>query len=197
MPGFNDKRLADLLLLVEKKFGELEPIKPVVKNQYFRQLVLSVVSQQLSTKVARVIAGRLEDLVGGAFLPDDVLQTPDDRLREVGLSWSKVSYVKNIADFFASRKVNADLLEEMTDEEIIDLLVQIKGVGRWTAEMFLIFTLARPDVFSVGDYGLRKAVVKHGFLPESAKPTDFLELSANWSPQRSLASRVLWKSLEL
>ncbi len=193
---FQDPTLASLYTVVTAQFGELPVIIPAASDQYFGKLCESIVSQQLSTKVADVIEARVKLAIGGEWHPEKVLVSETEVLRAAGLSNAKASYIKNIAQVWVDGSVVAEHLTTMTDEEIITELVKIKGVGRWTAEMFLIFTLGRSDVFSVGDYALRKATAQLYNLDIKAKPAEFLSISQNWSPNRSLASRILWKSLE-
>jgi DNA-3-methyladenine glycosylase II len=182
---------------VEKQLGSLPVIQSSQPEQYFASLAESIVSQQLSTKVADVIFGRVKQLAGKNFSPKKLLKISVENLRRAGLSYSKASYMQNIARAWEEGLVNPRTLQSLEDEAVIEQLVQIKGIGRWTAEMFLIFTLGRPNVFSVGDYGLRKAISIAYKLPIESKPAIFLELSKRWSPHKSLASRILWKSLEL
>lgn len=194
---FSDSQLDTLYAEVIVHFGELQTLPPTPEDQYFGKLAGSIVSQQLSTKVADVIEARVLQVVGGKWETDKVLATPPEQLRAAGLSNAKVSYIRNIAEAWSDGTVQPELLGRMEDEAVIEKLVTIKGVGRWTAEMFLIFTLARPDVFSVGDYGLRKAMSVLYGMDVKAKPAEFLAITQTWQPHRSLASRILWKSLEL
>lgn len=194
---FNDPTLQKLHTRVKQELGPLTPRPPAPPEQYFEALVESIVSQQLSIKVADVIFARVKETVGGGFSPQEVLRSDVERLRGAGLSYSKASYIQNIARAWEEGLVEPALLAELEDEAVIEALVQIKGVGRWTAEMFLMFTLGRQDVFSVGDYGLRKAISIAYNLPIDSKPKIFLELAEKWSPNKTLASRILWKSLEL
>lgn len=193
---FNDKNLQATYNQVKEAFGEIEPITAADQSLYFERLVESVVSQQLSVKVADIIFARLQKSVG-AIQPGTILQAGDDELRALGLSRSKSQYIKNIAAAFANDSIVPENLNQMSEEEVITKLTMIKGVGRWTAEMFLIFTLAKPDVFSATDYGLKKAITKIYPIEMTAHPSVFNELALTWAPQRSLASRILWKSLEL
>lgn len=125
-----------------------------------RSLVFSIISQQLSTTVARVIQGRFLELYGGRFpSARTIRQTPFERLKSIGLSRSKTLYIHNVAEFMDSRRITLKKLDRLTDEEVIELLTQIKGVGRWTVEMLLIFGLKREDVFAVDDLGMQKAMI--------------------------------------
>lgn len=197
MNHFSDPTLQDLLEKVEQKFGALPAITPAEPDGYFTHLSESIISQQLSTKVADVIAERARNLLGGSWSPELVLQQEHDTMRAVGLSNSKVKYLKNLAAFWTSSDFHPAQLSDLPDEEVIARLTTISGIGRWTVEMFLIFSLGRPDVFSPGDGGLRRAALLAYNLSDSTKPQELSELAQSWAPQRSLASRVLWKSLEL
>src|SRR4051812_47782541 len=136
------------------------PLHLTQTDDYFFTLVDAITSQQLSSKAAATIVGRIRALVPDKerIEANDMLAVPDQALRDAGLSWSKVSYVKDLAARVDSGEVHLGRISEMEDEEIIKELVAVKGIGRWTAEMFLIFSLARPDVFAVDDYGLRAAL---------------------------------------
>jgi DNA-3-methyladenine glycosylase II len=195
--NFSDPKLHKIHKKVVAAFGELSPIVSPPSDQFFGKLASSIVSQQLSTKVADVIEARVLTTIGGVWQPEHVLATASEQLRAAGLSNAKVSYIQNIARAFADKSVQVDQLATLEDEHVIEQLIKIKGVGRWTAEMFLIFTLGRPDIYSVGDYGLKKAVCQLYNLEMTIKPAQLVAISTHWQPQRSLASRILWKSLEL
>ena len=194
---FKDPIISALHQRVVKKLAPLEEFKPTDPSEYFEQLTESVVSQQLSIKVADTIFTRVKDLVGEEFTPQRLLLIDTEKLRKAGLSYSKASYIQNIAYAWKEKSVDPHQLAQMENEEVIEQLVKIKGIGRWTAEMFLMFTLARPDVFSAGDYGLRRAISMAYGVPIESKPAVFIEISDQWSPYRTLASRILWRSLEL
>lgn len=194
---FSDPVLCSLHKKIVSTFGEIPPITAAEPQNYFKQLCASIISQQLSTKVADVIKARVTKAIQGLWEPKHLLSTEHEKLREAGLSNNKVKYIKNIAEAWATNQIIPDELALETDEAVIMQLSSIKGVGRWTAEMFLIFTLGRQDVFSAGDYGLRKAISKHYNFDITEKPATFIALAGNWQPHRSLASRILWKSLEL
>lgn len=194
---FEDPILQRIHTEVTEKFGSLAPITIGKPETYFGSLAESIIGQQLSNKVADVITERVKTAVGGQWQPKIVFEMPIEQLLQAGLSSAKANYLKNIAEAWLNGTITPHVLTEMEDEEVIERLITIKGVGRWTAEMFLIFTLGRPDVFSVGDYGLRKAISRYYDIPMTAKPTAFLEITHSWQPHRSTASRILWKSLEL
>jgi DNA-3-methyladenine glycosylase II len=168
------------------------------RRNYFMSLVSSVISQQLSTKAARTIRGRFLGLFPGKSLPkpETVLAMSDAKMRAAGLSYSKIKYIKEIAKAFRDKQVLPHKFHRQTDEEIIEQLVQIKGIGRWTAEMFLMFSLGRPDVFSIGDLGLRNAIQKIYGLKHPPTPKQMEKIAKKWSPHRTVASRYLWISLE-
>ena len=154
-------------------------------------------SQQLSTKVADVIRKRFLALYNGKEpTPQQVLDTPLTTLRSIGLSNAKASYVHNVAQFFAENDITDKKLKRMSNEEIIELLTQIKGVGQWTVEMLLMFTLGREDVFAIDDWGLRQSMIKLYKLDTSDKKLlreKLIKISLKWSPYRTYACIYLWQ----
>ena len=160
-------------------------------------IISSITSQQLSTKVAAVIYARFLNLFSKKIpSPQDVLDIPFDTLRGIGLSNSKTNYVRNVCQFFIENKVTDSMLHKMEDEELIEFLVQIKGIGRWTAEMLLMFTLGRPDVFAVDDLGIQQAMTKLYKLDATDKKEmkrKMLQISEKWKPYRTYACRYLWQ----
>lgn len=158
----------------------------------------SIISQQLSVKVADVIFKRFIALfASGEPTPDDILAVPLPVLRSIGLSNAKAGYVHNVARFAAEHGMDAAKLETMTDEEVINYLVPIKGVGRWTVEMLLMFALGREDIFAVDDLGIQNAMIRLYKLDDSDKKTlktAMLKRAKKWSPYRSYACLHLWKS---
>ena len=176
------------------QFGLLE--LRVHQEDLFAEIVDSIISQQLSGKVAAVIYTRLENLLPKKKISaTGVLKVKDDTLRAVGMSWAKVKYIKDLAEKSLDGTLQLSKLHAMSDEDVMSHLVQVKGVGRWTAEMILIFSLNRPDVFSMGDLGLRTAVSKlYRVDRDNLKKIE--KISFQWKPFRSYASRYLWKSLD-
>ncbi|HEV7615080.1 MAG TPA: DNA-3-methyladenine glycosylase [Solirubrobacterales bacterium] len=159
-------------------------------------LLRAIVGQQLSTKAARTIYLRVLGLFGGATpSPEQLLEASEADLRGAGLSGRKVEYVRDLAAHVLSGELELDRLEQLSDEEVIEELVAVRGLGRWTAEMFLIFHLERPDVLSGGDLGIRKAVQVEYGLEEMPTPEQVTEIGQAWSPYRSLAGLYLWESL--
>lgn len=159
-------------------------------------LLRAIVGQQLSTKAARTIYGRILELFDGRTPPPERLLEADEAdLRAAGLSGRKVEYVRDLAAHVLSGELELDRLGELSDEEAIAEIVAVRGLGTWTAEMFLLFHLERPDVLSGGDLGIRKAVQVEYGLEEMPTPTRVIEIGEPWRPHRSLASLYLWESL--
>lgn len=159
-------------------------------------LLRAIVGQQLSTKAARTIYLRVLDLFAGTTpSPEQLLEAPEADLRAAGLSGRKVEYVRDLATHVLDGELELDRLGELGDEEAIEEIVAVRGLGRWTAEMFLMFHLGRPDVLSGGDLGIRKAIQVEYGLEEMPTPQRVLEIGEPWSPHRSLASLYLWESL--
>lgn len=159
-------------------------------------LLRAIVGQQLSTKAARTIYGRIRELFGGATpAPAALLEAPEADLRGAGLSGRKVEYLRDLAEHVLSGELELEQLEKLPDEEAIAEIVAVRGLGQWTAEMFLLFHLRRPDVLSGGDLGIRKAVQEEYALDAMPAPARVLEIGEAWRPHRSLASLYLWESL--
>jgi DNA-3-methyladenine glycosylase II len=159
-------------------------------------LLRAIVGQQLSTKAARTIYLRVLDLFDGTTpSPEQLLEAREQDLRACGLSGRKTEYVRDLAAHVLDGELELDRLDELGDEEVIEEIVAVRGLGRWTAEMFLLFHLERPDVLSGGDLGIRKAVQVEYGLKEMPPPTRVLEIGEPWRPYRSLASLYLWESL--
>ena len=185
-----DKKLLALLHTVE-------PYQLKKRKNVCVRLCASIMSQQLSTKVAEVIFKRFLALYDDKEpTPQQILDTPFDILRSIGLSNAKVAYVQNVARHMLDHKVDDKQLFKMTDEEVVAFLTPIKGVGRWTVEMLLMFTLGREDVFAVDDLGIQQAMTKVYKLDAADKKAlreKMLKLSAKWSPYRTYACFYLWK----
>jgi DNA-3-methyladenine glycosylase II len=159
-------------------------------------LLRAIVGQQLSTKAARTIYLRVLELFDGSPpTPEQLLEASEADLRGAGLSGRKVEYLRDLAAHVISGELELERLEELSDEEAIAEIVAVRGLGQWTAEMFLLFHLERPDVISGGDLGIRKAVQIEYGLEEMPAPLEVVEMSEKWSPHRSLASLYLWESL--
>ena len=163
----------------------------------FKALVHAIISQQLSTKAAATIAGRFAALFAGGFPnPAQVAAVSDDRLRGVGLSGQKLSYLRDLCARIGDGRLPLAALDAMDDEQVVEALTQVKGIGRWTAEMFLMFRLQRPDVLPVGDLGIVKAVQRAYRLRNTPSPDRLVRIGESWRPYRSIACWYLWASLD-
>lgn len=171
-----------------------------LKTNILLAVCRSIIGQQLSTRVAKVIYERFLTLFkNGNPKAGDILTVPNETLRSIGLSNAKVTYIKNVCDFFIERKLTDAKLRKMSNEQLFELLTQIKGIGKWTVEMILMFTMAREDVFSVGDLGIQKAMIdlyKIEYSNSKELAQKMLLLSESWSPYRSFACWHLWRHLD-
>jgi DNA-3-methyladenine glycosylase II len=168
-------------------------------TDHYSMLVRSIVGQQLSTRAANAIYGRLTDRFGGhAPTPEEVLADDPDELRTAaGLSHAKVKYLRSLAEHVVDGSLQLDRLQNLSDEEVTAELVAVKGIGDWSADMFLMFHLRRPDVLPAGDLGIRRAVMVRYGLPEMPKPAEVIEIGERWRPYRTLACIYLWRSLHV
>lgn len=167
------------------------------KEDLFLELVESITSQQLSVKASDTIFKRLIDLMPKKNLnPKNVLKLSDDKLRSAGLSFQKIKYVKDLSQKVLDKEIILENLDKRSDEEVIMILTKVKGIGRWTAEMFLMFALARPDLYSHGDLGLQNAFKKI-YQKDIYKTEEVEEIITLWSPYKTFACRILWHSLKL
>jgi DNA-3-methyladenine glycosylase II len=163
----------------------------------FETLVRSIVYQQLSGKVASVILGRLVALLpGGEVTPQAILKLTPVRMRKAGLSKQKTAYIRDLARKTLKGQVKFEALGELSDLEVIEHLTQVKGIGVWTAHMFLMFALRRPDILATGDLGVRMAIRKAYQLEELPLPKQVEELGVKWRPYASVATWYLWRSLD-
>ncbi len=186
-----------LYSFLEKFDDELEVVaeKP---ERYFYKLARSVAFQQLHGKAAETIWGRFAKLFQNELVtPEETLKLSIEQMRACGFSNNKSQYIKNIAEAFVNKHHDFENLAKLEDEEIIKLLTQIKGVGRWTVEMFLMFTLGREDVFSMGDYGLKKGIkVVYSYKKDPSIKT-IERITKKWEPYRTYGSLALWKALDI
>lgn len=172
----------------------------IFQQNVFKELTESIISQQLSVKVAAIITQRLHDLLGTVDpSPEDILRLSTEEKRAIGLSYQKAGYMDNIAGFWIENSLASTSWQSMSDDEILSLLTQIKGVGKWTVEMVLIFSLLRPNVFPYDDLGIKQQVIKLYGLESTGKQLikDMNEVAERWKPYRSFASRYIWKSKDL
>lgn len=166
------------------------------RDPTFEALARSIVFQQLSTKAARTIYGRFEEAAGGVVTPETIRNLSVGEMRRAGLSKQKIGYIRDLAEHALSGTVDFERLPEMSDEEIIASLTDIKGVGVWTAHMFLIFALRRPNVLPVGDFGVRSAIQRAYKKRKLPTAKEIEKLAKNWHPYCSVAAWYLWRSLE-
>jgi len=186
--------VADLrLAVIIKSIGACE-IK--LRKDPFQSLVETIIYQQLAGGAADAIYGRFVKIYRRFPRPSQLLATKDARLRAAGLSSRKIEYLKDLATRVSDGRLKLGLLPEMPDEEVIEQLEKVKGIGRWTAEMFLIFCLGRLNVLPVGDLGLRKAMQKAYSLTELPSPENMRTIAQPWNPYCSIATWYMWKSLE-
>ncbi len=187
-----DKKLAGVIDKYQLKAQRRLP------RTHFEALVEAIISQQLSVKASDTIFARFVGLFpGGKFpKPEALLKLPIAKYRSVGISGQKTNYIKDLSKRVVSGQLNLNSLHRLDNEEVIAELVTVKGIGRWTAEMFLMFTLRRPDVFSFGDLGLRNAIQKLYKLKSAPTEKQLERITKKWSPHRTTAARYLWKSLD-
>lgn len=183
-----DKYIGPLI----KKYGHCR-IQKEKTSRYFIDLVDSICGQQLSIKAADTIFNRIKEGLG-KITPENILKTKDTKFRSWGLSRAKTTYVKDLARKVKENKVEIKKLDLLDDEKIREELIKVKGIGPWTADMFLMFTLARPDIFPVEDLGIRNGIKM--LLKKELDKEQMIKFAERWSPNRTLASWYIWKSLE-
>jgi DNA-3-methyladenine glycosylase II len=197
-----DQHLRSADHVIRRLIDDRGPIDPDTDRRgsrpdAYEALARAIVGQQLSTKAARSIWERLIEPFGGSFPPPaELIATEPESLREAGLSWAKVGFLRDLAERIENGELNLKRLARLSDEDVVAELIQIKGVGVWTAEMFLIFHLARPDVVSTGDLGIRRAVQLAYGLDDLPGPHDLERIAEPWRPDRTLACLYLWRSLD-
>jgi DNA-3-methyladenine glycosylase II len=178
-----------------RKFGECG-LARAQRTDPFRALLHAIIAQQLSTKAAATIESRFAALFDERPTAVGIAAMPDERLRAVGISPQKLGYIRDLCARTLDGSLDLGLLESLSDEEVIAALTSVKGIGRWTAEMFLMFRLHRPDVLPVGDLGIVKAVQRAYKLRLAPTPVRLTRLGENWRPYRSIACWYLWASLD-
>lgn len=184
-----DKYIGPLI----KKWGHCD-ISPRKKRDYFSGLVREIISQQLSGASASAIRGRFEKKVKGKITPGNILKLSEQTLRDCGMAWSKARYVIDLARKVKDRLVEIDRLDKLPDEKVVEELTKVKGIGNWTAEMFLMFSLGRPDVFPADDLGIRKGFEK--VVGKKLEGGKLVKFALRWEPHRTVASWYIWRSLE-
>lgn len=174
------------------------PFTAKTKRDRFGTLVGSIISQQISVAAARTIKSRLVEAVGPKKItPDSILQLSLDELRAIGVSHQKTTYVLDLSEKVKSEIVDLAQIHRKDDEEVIEEMIQVKGIGRWTAQMFLMFSLGRLDVLPVDDLGIKNAVKNEYGLDDLPAGPQLTEIANNWRPYATIACWYLWQSLEL
>ncbi|MCL4382842.1 DNA-3-methyladenine glycosylase 2 family protein [Patescibacteria group bacterium] len=184
-----DKYLKPLI----EKYGPCR-IKPIKKSEYFIDLVEAICSQQLSGKAARTIFERVKLKLGGEITPQKIKKVRASELRKCGLSNAKYTYVKDLAERVLSRKLKIKSLDKLSDDEVFNELVAVAGIGRWTADMFLMFSLARADIFPSGDLGIKNGIKK--ITGKDMNQIQMVNFAKRWAPYRTVASWYLWRLLD-
>ena len=185
----NDPVLAAII----KRVGSF---KPAYAEPTFESLSRAIVYQQLNGKAARTIYERFVTAAGGTVTPESVLSLTEEEMRKAGLSRQKLSYIRDLAAKTGTGEVNFEQLPGMKDEQVIEHLTRVKGIGVWSAQMFLMFALRRPNVLPTGDYGIRAAIQKAYKKRSLPKPDQMIKLARRWEPYRTLACYYLWRSLD-
>jgi DNA-3-methyladenine glycosylase II len=170
----------------------------VPSKHYFESLVISIISQQLSIYAANKIIERFKNYFANKINPQSILNAETEELRNLGISYSKIKYIKDLSSKIENKEISFSRISTKSDEEIIELLTKVKGIGIWTAQMFLIFTLGRGNVLPTGDLGIKKAIQKLYLLKElpSENKIEAISRKNNWEPFNSIASWYLWKILD-
>ena len=183
-----------VMKMLIRLYGELT-LAGSEPTEYFSDLAKNIIGQQLSGKAADTITARVLALMGGSFGTKKIISQSEQSLREAGMSYNKIAYMKNLSRAVLAKSLDLENIEDYGDDEIIAQITAIKGLGNWTAEMFLIFSLARGDVYSLGDGGLSRSVnILYGRGKLLGKE-EIKKISEKWKPYRSLACLYLWKSL--
>lgn len=177
--------------------GKIGPCRMQYGEPSFHSLAESILYQQLNGRAAETIFNRFTALAGDPLTPAGILRLSDEQMRGVGLSKQKTSYLRDLSEKTAAGLLEFERLPELSEEEVIAHLTQVKGIGVWTAHMFLMFTLRRPDILPVGDYGVQAAIKKHYKKRKWPKPAIMEKIARPWSPYRSIACWYLWKSLDV
>lgn len=187
--GRLDPALAGLL-------QQLEPIEITLQEDFFVSIASAIVGQQLSNRVAEVLWERLTALLEDGVTPSNLQSLDDEQLRGIGISYAKIKYLKALSTAVLDRTLELDRLHTLDDDEIVRQLTRIKGIGPWTAEMFLIFSMGRTDVFSVGDGGLQRAVKWLYQMEQIPGKDELIRISDRWRPYRTTAALYLWRAID-
>lgn len=190
------RRVDPLLHSVLLKVEPLEKVAIQKSDTYFTSLCRSIINQQLSNKVGKVIFERFKNLLKDNISPDKILKIPDEKIREIGISYTKIKYIKDLADKIYKKEIKLNKLVDMDEDELVEHLTSVKGIGIWTVEMFSMNCLGKEDIFSFGDLGLKRALEKLYKL-KNPKKEEIEQIIMKWSPYKTYASKILWKSLSI
>lgn len=194
----NHFKKIDKIMYKAAKQTNIELLTPRKPNQYFQSLCFEIIGQQLATKVAKIIFQRFQNLYPNKKItPQATINITEKQIRNIGASWSKAGFIKDLANKVVNGELDFKKLKKLDNQQVIEKLMQVKGIGPWTSEMFLMFTLGREDVFSHGDLGLRKTITKLYSLGENVSKEQIEKITNKWSPYRTYASRVLWESYDV
>jgi DNA-3-methyladenine glycosylase II len=188
--------------VIGRLIDEFGPLNPTQRRRgrppdAYGALLRSIVGQQLSTKAARTIYERVAALYGGNTpTPQQIIDTDPEALRAAGLSRAKAAYLRSLAEHIVDGELPVDHLAELSDEDVYEVLIAVKGLGRWTVDMFLMFHLGRPDILPVGDLGIRRAIQIQYGLDELPHAAEMERIAEGWRPHRTLACLYLWESLD-
>jgi len=188
------KKSDPVLAAIIEKIG---PCRMQFGEPTFHSLAEAILYQQLNGKAAVTIFNRFTAVAGDPLTPEGILQLTDTQMRGVGLSKQKTSYLRDLSEKTKAGLLEFERLPELTEHEVIEHLTQVKGIGVWTAHMFMIFTLRRPDILPTGDYGVQAAIKKHYGKRKWPKPAAMEKIAKAWVPYRSIACWYLWKSLDV
>ena len=181
-----------------KQIGPIEDLQSDLPQNYFFRICKEIVGQQLSSKAGRAIFSRFKNVFPkGIVCPEAVLATSHETLRDSGISHAKARYIRNLAEAVAGKELDFKSFKKLDNEQIIKQLTKVKGIGPWTAQMFLMFTMGREDVFSPGDLGLRKAIKKVYKFKKKPSQQQIEKIVSQWSPYKTYGSMILWGILDL
>lgn len=175
---------------------KIEQIELTTHPDPFLRLTRTIIGQQLSVKAAQTIFLRFEKLFKKNINPEELLKIPENKLREAGMSFQKIKYLKDLSEKTIKEEIQLHELKHKQNEEVVAELIKIKGIGQWSAEMFLMFSLGREDIFSFGDLGLQNAIQKLYKLKKKPTEKQMEKLAKKWSPYRTYAAMILWRSLD-
>lgn len=190
----NHFQKTDPILFSLAKRVDIEQIVSEETEDYFHSLCHDIIGQQLAGKAASAISDRFNKLFAGERItPEETIKLTEEAIRNVGTSWSKARSIKDLAQKVVDGTLNLRDLRRLDDWQVVENLTKVKGIGPWTAQMFLMFTLGREDIFSHGDLGLKKVMLKLYSLNENATQDEIEEITKKWSPYRTYACQLLWK----